>query len=815
DDSVIPQMEKEEEETREILLPNWQGSGSHGITIDQTDDGVFVKRVQQNSPAAKMGVVKEGDQIVSATVYFDNLQSGEVAQLLNSMGHHTVGLRLQRKGDKSPLPGQSWTHDVFAASSPEVVLVSDRRRRRVEGRRKHLGGNQGLCFQSGDDEEYRRIYATKIKPRLKSEEVLEAECGGTQSRTITVTRKVTAYTVDVSRHDGTKDVEVLGPDFKIRIPTQELKTELGKAGTTVSGMPTVGVDLRTRMDPQLPESQVPAGETGKSVTTEMAGRDVSGTTSLSLPGIEANGQMGNLDAGFHVKGPRLDGKGRVSGTDVHMGGTLSCADGSAPRLQGDIKAPGVNVSLPPIENPAIDVGKIKIPVLKMPKFGFPTVGSDAQTPQVGADVPTSKPQAPRADVPPSSIRVAGPEVSAPSVKGPKVDVGLKGAAKVPTPELEVPGVGVKGPSVELPASDAEIHNGKGILKMPHLTFPKFAALDSQGEGAFGEMVLPKGEVAPAAPHVGVPDVAIKGEWKGPKFKKVETPQISLSDVNLNLKGPQTKGDVGVPIPTVEGDVKGLGSKGLKMDVKAPGVAFEGPGGCLKGPSVSAPEMDVHAKGLKVKGEVDVSVPKMGGSLKGPQLDVKGPKLGMDTPDVDVKGPRVTMPEVHVKTPQISLPDIDLNLKGPKVKGDLDVSAPKLEGDLKAPGLDIKGPKVDLGAPDVDIHGPEGKLKMPKLKMPKFGVPGLKGEGIDVTLPKGEVDISAPKVDIDVPSVDIEGPEGKLKGPKVSMPDVDLNLKGPKVSVPDVDLNLKGPKLKGDLDVSIPVVGADLKGPELE
>lgn len=50
----------EPEETREILLPNWQGSGSHGITIAQTDDGVFVRRVQQNSPAARMGVVQEG-----------------------------------------------------------------------------------------------------------------------------------------------------------------------------------------------------------------------------------------------------------------------------------------------------------------------------------------------------------------------------------------------------------------------------------------------------------------------------------------------------------------------------------------------------------------------------------------------------------------------------------------------------------------------------------------------------------------------------------------------------------------------------------
>lgn len=53
-------MEKEEEDTREILLPDWQGSGSHGLTIDQTDEGVFVKQVHEDSPAAKAGVVKEG-----------------------------------------------------------------------------------------------------------------------------------------------------------------------------------------------------------------------------------------------------------------------------------------------------------------------------------------------------------------------------------------------------------------------------------------------------------------------------------------------------------------------------------------------------------------------------------------------------------------------------------------------------------------------------------------------------------------------------------------------------------------------------------
>lgn len=65
-----------------------------------------------------------GDQIVGATIYFDNLQSGEVTQLLNTMGHHTVGLKLHRKGDRSPEPGQTWAHEVFGSRISEVVLVS-------------------------------------------------------------------------------------------------------------------------------------------------------------------------------------------------------------------------------------------------------------------------------------------------------------------------------------------------------------------------------------------------------------------------------------------------------------------------------------------------------------------------------------------------------------------------------------------------------------------------------------------------------------------------------------------------------------------
>ncbi len=60
----------------------------------------------------------------------------------------------------------------------------------------------------------------------------------------------------------------------------------------------------------------------------------------------------------------------------------------------------------------------------------------------------------------------------------------------------------------------------------------------------------------------------------------------------------------------------------------------------------------------------------------------------------------------ISGPKISMPDVDFNLKGPKLKGDVDVSVPKVQGDIKAPKVEIEGP---------EIEGLEGGFKMPKIK----------------------------------------------------------------------------------------------------
>uniref|UniRef100_A0AAQ6AAI9 PDZ domain-containing protein n=1 Tax=Amphiprion ocellaris TaxID=80972 RepID=A0AAQ6AAI9_AMPOC len=92
----------EEEDTREVLFPDWEGPDKTGLTIEQTGGEIYVKEVKGESPAARSGKVYEGDQIVGATIYFDNMSSEETAELLKTLNRHKVGLKLQNKGDKSP-----------------------------------------------------------------------------------------------------------------------------------------------------------------------------------------------------------------------------------------------------------------------------------------------------------------------------------------------------------------------------------------------------------------------------------------------------------------------------------------------------------------------------------------------------------------------------------------------------------------------------------------------------------------------------------------------------------------------------------------
>ncbi|XP_041828582.1 neuroblast differentiation-associated protein AHNAK-like [Melanotaenia boesemani] len=62
-------------------------------------EGIFIKEVVPESPASKSLKVKEGDQLLSATVYFDNVSYEDAIQILEHAQAYKVKLCLKRKPD--------------------------------------------------------------------------------------------------------------------------------------------------------------------------------------------------------------------------------------------------------------------------------------------------------------------------------------------------------------------------------------------------------------------------------------------------------------------------------------------------------------------------------------------------------------------------------------------------------------------------------------------------------------------------------------------------------------------------------------------
>ncbi|MGH0153549.1 UNVERIFIED_CONTAM: hypothetical protein FKN15_034445 [Acipenser sinensis] len=864
-----------------------------------------------------------GDQIVGATIYFDNMSSEETSELLKTLNRHT----------------------------------------------------------SGDDEDYRRIYTKKIKPRLKSEDLAESSSvevqterhGGTVT---TVTRKITTYTVDMP---GSERHDITSPEFKVKVPrhdgseSSEMDVQYGSGaqvriphGFTIGGASGGSNTTVTRMLGSTEthwgaggggggDIRGPKMDFGTSTLTTDLGTNVEGSNGKSVkfrvpgfsestiqgPDVKLDGSLGALSGGTvttetytyrskgvevpsldvtrsGASGRRVDGKLEtstvefkgpsvdvpkmpsvsVSGFDLNGKGAGGFAV-SAPKLEGDVKSPKVDIKAPTIKT-SVGGGDVKMPAVEikapsvdikggvqgtgpsMPyvelsgqKVSAPEVdinlkGAKVSAPKISGDIkaPAVDVKAPGINVGMSGVKLdaktpkvefSGPEIKGPDfsaslpkadinvpkmsldassgvsvpgfdIKGPKLQGDIKAPAldiQAPDVNVQAPGIDIgglegsfkgklpscKGPSVSIEAPGVDIKGPEGGFKMPKL--PKFGISGPTIESPDVDVKGPKGNVVVKGPQIDIqtPGADIKGpsgKMKGPGFK--------LPDFDVNLKGQKVKGDVDVSGPKIEGDLKGP-----KVDIDAPHVDIEGPEGGfkmpkfkmptfgIKGPKVEGPDVDVNLP----KGDIDIKGPKIEGDLKAPKVDIKAPDVDIEVPSGKVKGPGFKMPSMS--GPNISMPSLDFNLKGPKVKGDMDVSVPKIEGDFK-------GPKVDIGHPDIDIKGPDSKIKGPGFKMPTISGPDLKMPSldfnlkgpkvkgdVDVSVPKIEGDFKGPKVDIGHPDIDIKGPDSKIKGPGFKMP----TISGPDLKMPSLDFNLKGPKVKGDVDVPVPKIEGDFKGPKVD
>ncbi|XP_073690297.1 uncharacterized protein [Garra rufa] len=128
------QTEDMQSDQSEIIVKTVKEVCAEGLVVSGGKDGIFIKEVKPESPASKHLSVKEGDQLLSATVYFDNVSYEDALQILEHAQPYKVAFCLKRK----PPPGTQEDADTMR---PDIT-IGEEAEQEDEGRGPEMRGRR-------------------------------------------------------------------------------------------------------------------------------------------------------------------------------------------------------------------------------------------------------------------------------------------------------------------------------------------------------------------------------------------------------------------------------------------------------------------------------------------------------------------------------------------------------------------------------------------------------------------------------------------------------------------------------------------------
>ncbi|XP_028305234.1 neuroblast differentiation-associated protein AHNAK [Gouania willdenowi] len=752
---------------------------SEALVLDKAEDGGVV--ISSIDTALSNQNLNEGDKILGATITFDQLSKEQVIKLLKLMEPYDDNIQVLTKNHRS----RSLGNLDECAKTPEEML----------------------------QDSYSKLYNAKIKKYMRG--------GG----------------LDVERHSMSGDASVL--------PTLPRSPKVGLKHDT--GLPRLGVDFGL-----LKSKTVTLEDSQSDVKDILSGSNLNlpplGTSSTLLP-------IGKLEA----RSPKFNGPdSHISGTipdsslehgiDTGLSNTLNVPKVSIEGLNQEYKMPKfkvpdldlsgpsfnsseLEVNTTDLENPDISFGKLGLKDPKMPdlngddfsELSRPSTGFDLQVPDIKGI------SAPNTNVPKAKMR--GQKLQ-PAYKAPKFTMPKFGLPDVQVPEFSSGGgldFGVSKPEFNQYSPFPNINGTQ--LNLGKLNNPEFNLSSPKIEGTGidipnTDIRKPKLDLSSPGGKLHLPSGKIKGlSLNKPNFEASNLDiNTDLNSPNLNLKS--MKGGINFPdldLPKSKLEGPNMSLKGPKTDLEMPDFDIAGLSEKFKMPKLEGPTLDLSSPDLNLSG------PNLGGSInapnlnkdpKMPKLDLNTSKLNLDIPSGKLKTPDLHGPDWNIRAPSGKLKMPKFNLSGTLGKAKapkMDVNAP----DLDLPNVDFKSPKLDTNTPDINIGSPKSKLKFPKLKLPKFGQPSLKGPEFN-----GKLDIP----DVNTPNVGLKGPKGnldmnvgslsgKLRKPNFNFPDFGLSapkLEGPNLDLKSPDLNLSGDNLSTGMNApSLSMPKVDLKTPKLD
>ncbi|KAM5133867.1 periaxin [Callospermophilus lateralis] len=802
----------------EIIVETEAQTGVSGINVaGGGKEGIFVRELREDSPAARSLSLQEGDQLLSARVFFENFKYEDALRLLQCAEPYKVSFCLKRTvptGDLALRPGTVAGYEIKGPRAKVAKLniqsLSPVKKKKMLVVPGALGAPADLApvdveFSFPKFSRLRRgLKAEAVKgpvpaaparrrlqlPRLRVREVAEEAQVARLAAAAPPPRKAKAEAeVAAGARFPAPQVELVGPwlpGAEVGVPQVSAPTEgpsaeapsglglhlptlgLGAPAAPAAEPPAIGIQVPQVELPTLPSlatlPTLPCLETREGAvavtvpTLEVAAPTVE--VDLALPGkeAEARGEVPEVALKMpRLSFPRFGTRGKEV-TEAKVTKVSPEARVKGPRLR--MPTFGLSLLEPrPSAPEAVAESKLKLPTIKMPSFGIGVAGPEVKVPK-GPEV--KLPKAPEIKLP------KVPEAVLPDVRLPEVQLPKVSEMKLPkVPEMAVPEVRL--PEVQLPkVPEMKVPEMK-LPKVPEMAVPDVhlpeVQLPKVPEMKLPEMKLPKVPEM-AVPDVHLPEVQLPKvpEMKLPEMKLPKVPEMAVPDVHL----PE------VQLPKVP-EMKLPKVPEMKLpEIKLPKLPE------MAVPEVRLPELQLpKVSEMKLPKIPEMAVPDV--HLPEVQLpkvpEMKLPKVPeMAVPEVRL--PEVQLPKVSEmklpKVPEMAVPEVQLpEVQLPKVS---EIRLPEMQVpavpdvQLAAP----KAPEVKLKAAGAEqAEGMEFGFKMPKMPMPKLGRVGPPSQG-----KPGEAGAEVSGKLVTLPCLQPEvGGEARVGVPSLTLPSVELDLPG--------------------------------------
>ncbi|KAF1491793.1 Neuroblast differentiation-associated protein AHNAK, partial [Megadyptes antipodes antipodes] len=625
------------------------------------------------------------------------------------------------------------------------------------------------------------------------------EAKGTVAADVDVSLKEPQVTVP----SGTAEVDVTLPAAEIQAPTFEVvidspcgkDDEMCKSKSSLFRMPKVSLSKSSKPQGQCKSgAEMSVSEALCYSVTEETPAVFSGSVGSKLP--DTKGDSGSKNTKFRI--PSLGfSKVDIGSSKIEQDSPLGKEDITLTKYQMNLAESESKISSLADENlsitdfeilnedgsleqgslkpggktPAAEISvgdtefTVKIPKFRKPKFG----------------ISRSKGKPSESDV----VSKVKSEISKGRITHNMTDTDIEKPTQISDAEL---GVKMDKPSCEI------------VLDAPNLD----VSLPSV------EVTMPKLEVEIHGPDLEckVDQEVVSGEKdteeKENKFKtsKFKLPSFSWSPKKEAIAPSEVEGHLEEPtLPTLSGDTESEltfptpenqylhgefdistekdGEKGRnkKSQFTMPKISFPK----IKGQKVqvSLPILETDICGPKQEKEgVSVQKSEKGSSGEEAGMGIKMPKVTVPTLEFskpEVKAPKTDM-DVSMPTGEFILPtcEDDLTLKSAAADASLSTSFVKM---VTEDSLEVKSPdtsvektsnEIAVGDIEIKIEGPEGKTKMSKFQMPKFGIIHSKGKG------EGDDSIQTPDIERSHSERTEEGAQISIKLADVDIPTLEFS-----------------------------------------